>query len=101
MSTLTLEPVIRGERHLHLRYRVDDFAFTTTYWYDTVDFRGLGARFGDDYLRLVEFHLLAFEANKALSPIHHRMPVILAPADHATWLDPESQPADLQADRHP
>ena len=67
MSTLVFEPVIRGAHHLHLRYRVGDFAFTTTYWYDTVDFGVLEARYGSDYLRLVEFHLLAFEANKALS----------------------------------
>jgi hypothetical protein len=67
VSTLEFEPVIRGVHHLHLRYRVGAFAFTTTYWYDTVDFRDLETRFGSDFLRLVEFHLLAFEANKALS----------------------------------
>ena len=67
MTTLTFEPVIRGRHHLHLRYRVDEFAFTTTYWYDTVDFDDLAATYGDDHLRLVEFHILAYEANKALS----------------------------------
>ncbi len=67
MTTLTFEPVVRGTRHLHLRYRVDSFEFTTTYWYDTVDFDELEARYGTDNLRRMEFHLLAFEANKALS----------------------------------
>lgn len=67
MSTLTLEPVIRGRHHLHLRYRVDEFAFTTTYWYDTVDFDALAERYGEAHLRLVKFHILAYEANKALS----------------------------------
>ncbi len=67
MSTLRFEPVTRGAHHLHLRYHVGDFSFTTTYWYDSVDFQELEARFGHDFLRLVELHLLAFEANKALS----------------------------------
>ena len=31
--------------------------------------------------------ILTGEANEALRPIHHRMPVILDPNDHATWLD--------------
>ena len=35
-------------------------------------------------------------ANAALSALHDRMPVILAPGDYATWLDPELQdPAAL------
>ncbi len=67
MSLLRFEPVVRGVHHLHLRYRIDQFAFTTTYWYDSVDFRRLEATLGPEHLRLVEFHLLAFEANKALS----------------------------------
>lgn len=67
MKTLVFEPVQRGKRHLHLRYRVGDLAFTTTYWYDSVDFQDLERRHGAELLRLVEFHLLAFEANKALS----------------------------------
>lgn len=67
MPRLEFEPVLRGRHHLHLRYRVGDFAFTTTYWYDSVDFDELETRYGSAYLRMVEFHLLAFEANKALS----------------------------------
>ena len=67
MSTLVFEPVIRGRHHLHLRYRVDDFSFTTTYWYDTVDFDELADRYGEAFLRRLDFHILAFEANKALS----------------------------------
>lgn len=67
MGTLVFEPVVRGTHHLHLRYRVGTFAFTTTYWYDTVDFGDLESRYGTEFVRLLEFHLLAFEANKALS----------------------------------
>ncbi len=40
MSTLWFEPVGRGRRHVVLRYGVDDLRFTTTYWYDDVDFDG-------------------------------------------------------------
>ena len=48
-----------------LRYGVGDLRFCTTYWYDDVDFVELEARHGDDAMRKVYFHLLAFEANKA------------------------------------
>ena len=67
MSALVFEPVERGHRQLVLRYRVDELRFSTSYWYDTVDFDELTERFGDDVMRWVEFHLLAFEANKAAS----------------------------------
>jgi UDP-N-acetyl-alpha-D-muramoyl-L-alanyl-L-glutamate epimerase len=67
MSTLWFEPVRRGRHHVTLRYGVDDMRFTTTYWYDDVDFDGLEQRYGAAMLRAVEFHLLAFEANKAAS----------------------------------
>ena len=55
----------RGRRHVTLRYGVDEMRFTTTYWYDDVDFDGLEQRYGPAMMRAVEFHLLAFEANKA------------------------------------
>ncbi len=67
MSTLVLEPVARSRRQLVLRYRVDDLRFSSTYWYDTVDFDELAARHGEALLRSLELHLLAFEANKAAS----------------------------------
>ena len=65
MSRLVLEPVVRGHRHLVLRYGVDDLRFSTTYWYDDVDFVELEARYGDEAMRKAYFHVLAFEANKA------------------------------------
>ena len=67
MSRLVFEPVVRGRRHLVFRYGVDEFHFSTTYWYDDVDFVELEARYGDDAMRKVYFHVLAFEANKACS----------------------------------
>jgi hypothetical protein len=65
VGRLVLEPVVRGRRHLVLRYGVGDLRFSTTYWYDDVDFLALEERHGEDALRKVYFHLLAFEANKA------------------------------------
>ena len=67
MATLWLEPVRRGRHHVVLRYGVDELSFTTTYWYDDVDFSHLAAVYGEEFLRRVEFHLLLFEANKAAS----------------------------------
>ena len=32
--------------------------------------------------------LLTTEANDDVRPVHHRMPVFLAPSDYAVWLDP-------------
>jgi hypothetical protein len=62
---LVLEPVVRGQRHLVLRYGVGDLRFSTTYWYDDVDLFELEQRLGDEAMRAISFHLLAFEANKA------------------------------------
>ena len=56
---------MRGRRHLVLRYGVGDLHFSTTYWYDDVDLFELEERHGDDVMRNLYFHLLAFEANKA------------------------------------
>jgi putative SOS response-associated peptidase YedK len=35
--------------------------------------------------------VLTTKANEVVRPIHERMPVILAPEDYATWLDPAVQ----------
>lgn len=39
--------------------------------------------------------LITTEASERLRPIHHRMPVLLAPEDHVAWLDPAASPAAL------
>jgi putative SOS response-associated peptidase YedK len=36
------------------------------------------------------------DANATLAPIHHRMPVILAPEDFDRWLDPATPPKELE-----
>jgi len=35
--------------------------------------------------------IVVTDANAVLKPIHDRMPVIIAPEDYSTWLDPESR----------
>jgi putative SOS response-associated peptidase YedK len=41
------------------------------------------------------FTIITTEANETLKPLHHRMPVIPAPEDYATWLDPDAVPGVL------
>jgi putative SOS response-associated peptidase YedK len=41
--------------------------------------------------------ILTTSANGLMAPIHDRMPVILAPADYAAWLDPDGVPERLKA----
>lgn len=41
--------------------------------------------------------IVVTDANGKISPVHHRMPLILDPADYAVWLDTtSSRPAELQ-----
>ncbi|MGO1121016.1 SOS response-associated peptidase [Rhodovibrionaceae bacterium A322] len=39
--------------------------------------------------------ILTTQANDAISPIHHRMPVILHPRDYDLWFDPGAAQSDL------
>ncbi len=41
--------------------------------------------------------IITTDANDALSPIHHRMPVILAPGDYDAWLDVRDETATAAA----
>jgi len=45
---------------------------------------------------LETFAILTTSANGLMAPIHDRMPVILAPADYAAWLDPHGVPERLK-----
>jgi putative SOS response-associated peptidase YedK len=46
---------------------------------------------------VVSCSIVTCDANALLAPIHGRMPVILAPEDHAAWLAPETAPPALKA----
>ena len=64
-------------------------------------FAGLWERWsppGQDGARPVDsFTIVTTAANRALAPLHHRMPVVLAPADHSGWLDPAAEASALLA----
>ncbi len=51
----------------------------------------------EDQSRIESCTIVVTEANARLRAIHDRMPVILAPEDHAAWLDPQSDRAALEA----
>ena len=49
---------------------------------------------GADHSALESCTILTTSANDLVRPIHDRMPVIIAPADYARWLDPAVQQAE-------
>jgi putative SOS response-associated peptidase YedK len=52
-------------------------------------FAGLWARAHDDRGdELRSFTIITTKASDLVRPIHDRMPIVLAPADYAAWLDP-------------
>ena len=59
---------------------------------------GLWERWTDAEGAVVEScTILTTTANHLMRPFHDRMPVILAPADYETWLDPQTPVEALQA----
>jgi putative SOS response-associated peptidase YedK len=50
-----------------------------------------------DALPVHTYTVVTTDANAALAPIHDRMPVIVAAADYARWLDPKQNVDDLLA----
>lgn len=57
---------------------------------------GLWERWGQGGEELESFTILTTSANELVSPIHDRMPVIIAPADFDRWLDPSVAATDVQ-----
>jgi putative SOS response-associated peptidase YedK len=52
-------------------------------------FAGLWARTRDDHgVEQHSFTIITTKANDLVRPIHDRMPIVLAPAAYAAWLDP-------------
>jgi putative SOS response-associated peptidase YedK len=54
---------------------------------------GLYEHWGAGERTIESFTILTTEANEVLRPLHDRMPVVVAPADFAAWLDPETKDA--------
>ena len=40
---------------------------------------------------MASYTIIVTDANTLISPLHERMPVVLAPEDHEAWLDPKNQ----------
>ena len=55
-------------------------------------FAGLWERWKGPDGPLESYTIITTTPNKLCEPIHDRMPVIIAPADYATWLDAETPP---------
>ncbi len=45
---------------------------------------------GEESEAIVSCAILTTDANTLMQPIHHRMPVIIAPESYAAWLDPHT-----------
>ncbi len=50
---------------------------------------------GEEALRTCT--IITTEANSVMAPVHHRMPVIVAPEEYDRWLDPETPLEELKA----
>lgn len=66
-GTLWLGRVVPLTNCLRLSFGVDDHAFSTSIWYDDVDFGLVRRRFGERFFETLLFHIAAFEAAKLYS----------------------------------
>lgn len=66
-DALRLAGFSRFRKQLSYAAEIGESRFTTSFWYDTVDFYELEARFGADVMRRVYFHIVAFDVNKLIS----------------------------------
>ena len=63
---------------------------------EIISFAGLWSEFQGDQGQVRTFSIITAQANPQLSPLHHRMPVILSPDQRLTWLSPGANTAALQ-----
>ena len=79
---------VGGEKQPYLIGLLDDAVFA---------FAGLWEAWDKGGERVESCTILTTSANELLKPLHDRMPVIVAPADYAQWLDPAIvDPAEVQ-----
>jgi putative SOS response-associated peptidase YedK len=74
-----------GAKQPYRIHRADDGPFA---------FAGLWERWRQAGENVESCTIVTTDANDALKPIHHRMPVILDPGDYQAWLDAEDTPRD-------
>ncbi|GJL77733.1 MAG: DUF159 family protein [Nitrospinaceae bacterium] len=60
-------------------------------------FAGIWSEWKKDGGSLRTFSIITTDCNSLVQPIHHRMPVILAPGDYKVWLAPASDLKTLQS----
>ena len=82
---LALSAWSRGRHQLAFSYKFDDLFFSTSYWYEHVDFYDLEDRHGADRMRNLYFHIAAFDINKFAS----LRPDVLSWGDFADLATPE------------
>jgi len=81
-ATLKLDEIDACGNQLAIRWSVLGYSFTTSYWYDSVDFDILRAQIGEDWLDRVIFHIALFEINKG----YNFRPEIVELGDWARFL---------------
>lgn len=64
---LSLRAISWSGHQLNVGWGVDDLAFTTSLWFETVDFRRLEAQLGTEAIARLAFHVAMFEINKGAS----------------------------------
>lgn len=67
MRTLTLHAIDVGRHSAALRFGLGELVFSTTYWYEGVDFHALAGVYGAEAVQRLLFHVAAFEAAKLCS----------------------------------
>lgn len=64
---LSLRRISWSGHQLNVEWGVDDLSFTTTLWFESVDFRRLEAQLGTEAVARLAFHIAMFEVNKGTS----------------------------------
>ncbi|HEX5472609.1 MAG TPA: SOS response-associated peptidase [Lacipirellulaceae bacterium] len=76
----------RGKKQAYLIHRPDDGLFALAGLWEI--WRQGPSASSNARLQIESCTIVTTEANAALREFHERMPVVLAPADYAKWLDP-------------
>ena len=78
----------RGKKQPYFIHRADDAPFAFAGLWETWTPQSASAA-GPDRLRIESCTIVTTEANAKLRELHDRMPVVLAPCDYGTWLNPK------------